>query len=307
MTAWKWCSTLVIPVVLFVLPSACGQEPPLDHGTIRAWDMLTEYSSTAKPTSDRVQAMAALGSMGLDPRAAHLIGEAITGKEMDVRTAAVLAAAQTKNPQLIPKLREALDDNEPQVAYAAATVLWKMHDYSGEDLLLAVVSGDAHDKLGLLKKERHKAAHDLHSPGAMTRIALVQGSGYFLGPFGFGVKAIDFIHKNGGDPGRGAAVDLLAEEHSQTIHDALVDALSEHDVAVRAAAARGLGKWPGRETAKLLQPLFDDDKAAVRLTAAAAYIRVLDPHPAPADREIAVPTSPEDGTAPSASPQPSGS
>ena len=156
-----------------------------------------------------------------------------------------------------------------------------MHDSSGEDLLLAVAAGDTHDKLGRIKAEKHKAAKELHSPGALVRIGIVQGSGYFLGPFGFGVKAIDYIHKNGGDPGRAAAVDLLAEEHTETVHEALVYALADKDFAVRAAAAKGLGDWPGNDTAEQLRPLFDDDKLAVRLTAAAAYIRVFEPHPSP--------------------------
>ena len=100
--------------------------------------------------------------------------------------AAILAADKSaKDPQLITRLRAALDDPDPQVAYAAATTLWKMHDSSGEDLLLAVAAGDAHDKLGMIKAEKHKAAKDLHSPGALAKIPLafpMQGSGFFLGP-----------------------------------------------------------------------------------------------------------------------------
>src|SRR6185312_12315185 len=138
--------------------------------------------------------------------------------------ASAAAPDKSKNPQLITRLRAALDDPDPQVAYAAATTLWKMHDSSGEDLLLAVAAGDAHDKLGMIKAEKHKAAKELHSPGALVKIGIMQGSGFFLGPFGFGVKAIDYIHKNGGDPGRAAAIDMLAEEHTETVHEALIDA-----------------------------------------------------------------------------------
>ena len=278
----------IIAAFLLTGSALCAQAPTQpalmpEVGVDRAWSLLTQYSAADKGQEERIQAMAALGTMGTDSHAARLIGEAITGHDMDVRTAAVLAAAQTKNPEIIPKLRAALDDNEPQVAYAAATTLWKMRDDGGEDLLLAVVSGDRSDKLGLIKKERHKAAHDLHSPGAMAKIGIDQGAGFFLGPFGFGIKAIELIHKNGGDPNRAVAVDLLAQQHTQTVHDALIDALSDHDVAVRAASVRGLAQWPGPETAKILLPLFTDDKLAVRLSAAAAYIRMVDPHPAPPD------------------------
>jgi len=305
MTLWLRSASIGAVVCSIVLPVARTQETPLPPPSIdRAWSMLASSAAPDKSQNDRIQALAALGTMGADPRAEHIIGDAIVGKDMDVRTAAILAADKSKNPQLITRLRAALDDPDPQVAYAAATTLWKMHDSSGEDLLLAVAAGDARDKLGMIKAEKHKAAKELHSPGALVRIGIVQGSGFFLGPFGFGVKAIDYIHKNGGDPGRAAAVDMLAEEHNETVHEALVDALADKDFAVRAAAAKGLGDWHGNDTAEKLRPLFDDDKLAVRLTAAAAYIRVFEPHPSPEAEKKAphtireVPPRPEPGLEP---------
>lgn len=254
----------------------------------RAWSMLASAAAPDKSENDRIQAMAALGTMGVDPRAENLIGKAITGKDMDVRTAAILAADKTKNPQLIEELRAALDDPEPQVAYAAAVTLWKMHDSSGEDLLLAVVAGDQKTKPGMIARQKHKAAQDLHSPTTIAKLGIEHGAGFFLGPFGFGAKAVEFIHKNGGNPDRGAAVDLLAQEHTEEVHQALLDALTDKDFVVRAAAAKGLAQWPGKDTADHLRPLFDDDRTAVRLTAAAAFIRVYDPHPSP-EKEPAEP------------------
>jgi len=247
----------------------------------RAWSMLTSNAAPDKSQQDRIQALAALGSMGVDPRAEHLIGQAITGHDMDVRTAAILAAEHTKNPQLIDELRRALDDKEPQVAYAAAVTLWRMHDSSGEDLLLAVVAGDQPVKPGMIKREKHKAAKELHNPRTLATMGIEHGGGFFLGPFGFGLKALEFIHKNGGDADRAAAVDLVAEEHTEEVHAALIDALDDKDFAVRAAAARALGNWPGNDTASKLRKLFDDDRLAVRLSAAASFIRVFDPHPSP--------------------------
>jgi HEAT repeat protein len=258
--------------------ATAGLPPP---SIDRAWSMLTSHAAPDKSQQDRIQALAALSSMGVDPRAEHLIGQAITGHDMDVRTAAILAADKTKNPQLIDELRAALDDKEPQVAYAAATTLWKMHDSSGEDLLLAVVAGDQPVKPGKIKREKHKAAKELHNPRTLATMGIEHGGGFFLGPFGFGLKAIEFIHKNGGDPDRAAAVDFIAEEHTEEVHAALIDALDDKDFAVRAAAARALGNWPGRDTANHLRKLFDDDRTAVRLTAAASFIRVYDPHPSP--------------------------
>ena len=68
---------------------------------IRAWSILTDAAGPGQPAHDRVQAMAALGTMGNDERAARLIEEGFTAKDYDVRVAAVLAAGLTKNPKLI--------------------------------------------------------------------------------------------------------------------------------------------------------------------------------------------------------------
>ena len=77
------------------------------------------------------------------PRSEKMITDAMADPDVDVRTAAALAAGQTKDRNLTTPLRNLLDDNEPQVVFTAATTLWKMGDKSGEDILMAVVDGSA--------------------------------------------------------------------------------------------------------------------------------------------------------------------
>ena len=269
-------SLLLLPPVLIPAQTA-HKNRPAATALDRAWTMLTENVSPDKPAHDRIVALAALSTLGTNHQAARLIGDSIIGHNMDVRTAAILAAGETKNPELLTRLHAALDDDQPQVAYAAAATLWKMHDNAGEELLLAVAAGERHSKPGLIQSSKHKASKDLHSPTTMATLGLEHGAGFFLGPFGFGVSAIEYARKNGGDSGRATALDLLSEEHSEAVHDALIDALDDHEAAVRVAAAKGLAKWPGSDTAKRLLPFFDDEKLPVRLTAAAAYIRSQSP------------------------------
>jgi HEAT repeat protein len=229
--------------------------------------------------------MAALGTMGNDERAARLIEEGFTAKDYDVRIAAVLAAGLTKNPKLIEPLQRVLDDDNAMVAYTAAITLWKMHDYSGEDLLIAVGLGDAKAKPGLIKSEKHKAVKELRSPKTMSMIAINQASGYFLGPFGVGLKAIEMVSKDSGAAPRAAALDQIAHQHTDQVHAVLIEALTEGEPAVRAAGAKGLGRWPDAETEKQMLPMFGDNKLAVRLTAAATYLRALHNIPTPPDGE----------------------
>ena len=247
--------------------------------------MLTDAAKPGQSAHDRVQAMAALGTMGNDERAARLIEEGFTAKDYDVRIAAVLAAGLTKNPKLIEPLQRVLDDDNAMVAYTAAITLWKMHDYAGEDLLIAVGLGDAKAKPGLIKSEKHKAVKELRSPKTMSMIAINQASGYFLGPFGVGLKAIEMVSKDSGAAPRAAALDQIAHQHTDQVHAVLIEALTEGEPAVRAAGAKGLGRWPDAETEKQMLPMFGDNKLAVRLTAAATYLRALHNIPTPPDGE----------------------
>lgn len=262
-----------------------GQGQNFEPNELRAWSILTDAAGPGRPAHDRVQAMAALGTMGNDERAARLIEEGFTAKDYDVRVAAVLAAGLTKNPKLLPPLERVLDDDNSLVAYTAAITLWKMHDYAGQDLLEAVALGDKKAGVGLIKSQKHKAAKELRSPKTMGMIAVNQASGYFLGPFGVGLKAIEMVDKNSGAVPRAAAIDQLAKQHTDQVHEVLVQDLTDGEPAVRAAAAKGLGRWTGEDTAKLVQPMFGDTKLAVRLTAAATYLRAIHNIPAPSDSD----------------------
>jgi HEAT repeat protein len=58
-----------------------------------------------------------------------------------------------------------------------------------------------------------------------------------------------------------------------------LDALDDRDYQVRAAAARQLGDYQGKQVTDALQGAFTDPKPAVRLMAAASYIRASRPAP----------------------------
>lgn len=68
----------------------------------QAWSILTTAAATDKHGEARIQALAALGAMGSTPRSLALIHQATTDKDLDVRTAAVLAAGQTRSPPSPP-------------------------------------------------------------------------------------------------------------------------------------------------------------------------------------------------------------
>jgi HEAT repeat protein len=244
------------------------------QNTRESWEMLTTAAHDPKHPDARIQALAAFGVMGANARAEILIVEAMKDPDVDVRTAAVLAAGQTKNRNLTTSIRNMLDDKEPQVAFVAATTLWKMNDRSGEDILIAVVDGDRKATAGLKDSTMHTVSKDLHSPSTLAKIGALQGASVLLGPFGFGVTAYEYMRKNGGDTSRVSAIEQISQEKTGPVRSTLIAALGDKDPAVRAASAKALGSsYHDKAVSDALLPLFDDSKHPVRLTAAAAYIR----------------------------------
>lgn len=237
-----------------------------------AWKLLTDAASDPKSTQTRIQALAALGLLRC-PRAEKMITDAMAEPDLDVRTAAALAAGQTMDRNLTSPLRNLLDDKEPQVAYTAAITLWKMNDKSGEDILMAVVDGDRSAGPTLMNGTKHKISKELHDPAAMAKLGALQGASMLLGPFGFGITAFEYIHQSGGDLTRAAAIEDLAQEKTEPIHKELVAALGDKDQVVRAAALKALVGYHDKATSMAVYAVLTDNKQPVRLTAAAAYLR----------------------------------
>ena len=238
----------------------------------RAWSLLTEAAGDAKHPQTRIEAVAALGLLRTE-RSEKMIVAAMADPDVDVRTAAALAAGETEDRNLTTPLRNMLDDKEPQVAFAAALTLWKMNDRSGEDILMAVVDGDRSANPTLMHGTEHKIDKDLHDPAKLARLGAMQGAAMLLGPFGVGIAALEFIHQSDGDVARASAIEDIAQERTEPIHKELIAALGDKDPIVRAAAAKGLADYRDNATSAAIYPLFVDSHHAVRLIAAAAYLR----------------------------------
>jgi len=237
-----------------------------------AWKLLTSAVADPKHADTRIQALAALGQMGSNPRSLKLIEAAIEDRDVDVQTAAILAAGQTKAASIVPAIHRELNSKEPQVAFTAALSLWKMGDHSGEDILAAVVDGERRASATLINGTEHDMDKTLHSPSELAKIGVIQGAGLLLGPFGFGITAYEYIKKNGGDSARVNAIEALSQEKSDGIRKVLLAALGDKDLGVRAAAAKALASYHQPDISAAIAKLFYDPKQPVRLTASASYL-----------------------------------
>jgi hypothetical protein len=237
-----------------------------------AWKLLTDAMADMKHPQTRIQALAALGLLR-SAKSEQILTDAMGDPDLDVRTAAILAVGQAKDRNLTTNIRNLLDDKEPQVAFTAATTLWKMGDRSGEDILMSVVDGERSANPTMMHGTEHKISRDLHDPAMLARLGALQGAAMVLGPFGFGITAFEYIHQNGGDLSRVSAIEQISQERTEPVHHELVAALVDKDQTVRAAAAKALVDYHDTPTSMAVYALLVDPKQPVRLTAAAAYLR----------------------------------
>jgi len=132
----------------------------------------------------------------------------------------------------------------------------------GESILYAVLAGDRKVKQGAVGSGLHQADQDLHSPSKLAEIGAEQGAYALLGPVGFGVDAFRMMHKgNNGNSPRVLTATLLADDKSEATMQQFLDALDDRDSFVRAAAARQLGDYRGKQVTDALQGAFDDPEA----------------------------------------------
>jgi len=261
--------------------------PPLPTATTReartaaAWKILSDAAAESKKPQTRIEALAAIGLLR-NTQSEKLLRQGMQDSDVDVRTAAILAAGQSRDGDLIGEMRNLLDDKEPQVAFTAAMTLSKMGDRSGEDILMSVVDGDRKTSAGLMHGTQHKLSRDLHDPAKMAKLGAVQGAYFLLGPFGYGITAFQFLHQGGGDLSRASAIEELSQEPREPVRRELVEALGDKDTVVRVAALKGLIGYRDKATSDAVYPLLADNKLPVRLTAASVYLRTMGtPGPAP--------------------------
>jgi HEAT repeat protein len=250
-------------------PSAPQTPAQLREG---AWNRLVNSVADSRQSDVRIQALAALGLMGGNHRSLKLIETAIHDPDVDVQTAALLAAGETGSPAIWPAVHMQMNSKEPQVAYTAALTLWKMGNHSGEDILTAVIDGERKASANVVDGTEHDIDKTLHSPSELAKIGMMQGAGLLLGPFGFGITAYEYIKKNGGDSTRVTAIEALSQQKSPKIRKALLAALGDKDLGVRAAAAKALDSYHQPEVSEAIAKLMNDPKKPVRLTASAAYL-----------------------------------
>jgi len=240
----------------------------------RARDFL-EDSLKDKNPDNRKHAVQALGLVS--PREPYLsqLEAMLDDKDVEVRLATITSLMDLKNDRTISALRKALDSDVPEVSFAAAKALWTLNDPIGHDALLAVLSGDTKTASGFITRQKRDALRMLHTPKMLFLFAVREGANFAPVPgLGAGVSSLQGILSDQGVSGRAATALLLGTDKDPEVLTALEDALADKDWSVRAAAVHAIALRNDPALEKDLLPLFEDKKEAVRVRAAAGYLRL---------------------------------
>jgi HEAT repeat protein len=273
--------TILVPSLLS-LWIVCGQaaEPPSSTVAVmpsqqdRARGLLEDSLKDKNPDT-RKHAVESLGLVS--PREPYLseLESMLDDKDVEVRLATITSLMDLKNERTVSALRKALDSDVPEVSFAAAKALWTLNDPVGHEALLAVLSGDTKTSSGFITTHKREALRMLHTPKVLFLFAVREGANFAPVPgLGAGVSSLQGILSDPGVSGRAATALLLSTDTDPHVLLALQDALADKDWSVRAAAVHAIAVRNDPALEKDLLPLFEDENEAVRVRAAAGYLRL---------------------------------
>ena len=236
---------------------------------------ILQHALEAKNPETRKQAVVALSLASSQGPLFDQLEQMLQDKDVEVRQAVVESLAEVKTKSATAALHKALEDDVPEVSFAAAKALWARHDPAGRTALLSVLAGESKTSSNFFSKQKREALRMMHTPRTTFLFALRQGAGFAPVPgLGEGIASMQGILTDSGVSGRASAALLLGADREPATLEALKDALEDTNASVRAAAVHSLSMRNDPRLMKALEPLLEDAKEPVRLRAAAGYLRL---------------------------------
>lgn len=240
----------------------------------RARSLLADSLKDKNPDT-RVHAVEALGLVSASEPYLSELEAMLDDKDVPVRVATITSLVDLKNERTVPALQKALASDVPEVSFAAAKALWTLDEALGRDALVAILGGETKTSSGFITKQKRDALRMLHTPATMFMFAVKGGAAFAPFPgLGAGISSLQGILSDPSVSGRAAAALLLSADKRPEVLQALQDALGDSDWSVRAAAVHAIAVRNDPALESDLVPLLDDKKEAVRVRAAAGYLRL---------------------------------
>jgi HEAT repeat protein len=212
--------------------------------------------------------------MARNQRALKLVEGALQDKERDVRLLAIAALGDMGSRRSIPKLRQALDDDDPEIVFAAARSLWQMGDKSGRSIIEDVLAGERAAARGAVSSNLERIRKVLTDPKGLVLFGLREGIGAVAGPYAMGMNVVQEFTKDRSVAARVVCANMLAKEKSRRSLPFLREALRDENWVVRLTAAKAVASVRDAGSIPVLVANIEDEdeKLAVKLMAAASVL-----------------------------------
>jgi HEAT repeat protein len=265
---------IFLAVPLLVAAAGFSQTPDTLLNQDRARSLLDSSLKDKNPDT-RKHAVQALGLVSPQEPFLSQLEAMLDDKDVEVRLAVITSLVDLKNKRTVPALLKALDSDVLEVSFAAAKALWTLNDPAGREALVSVLGGETKTSSRFITRQKRDARRVLHTPKTFFMFALQQGASFAPVPgLGAGVSSLQGILSDPSVSGRAAAALLLGTDKSPDVLPALQDALADSDWSVRAAAVHAIALRNDSALETDLVPLLEDKKEAVRVRAAAGYLRL---------------------------------
>lgn len=266
-------SSVAIPLT-FAARHLLGQTD--DNAFMAQWarEVLEKGAAEKDPERRRETAIAFSLGTSLDPAVATLKRLA-TDKDHACREAAFASFAELGDPQFIPFLQPALEDEVAEVAFAAARALFRLGEPGGRSFLLAILNREEKGESGFFRGKLRNAARRTKTPKSALLFAAEQGVGFLPVPgAGEGYSALSELLIDKNFTPRATALLVLSSKRSPDTERLIEKAFEDSDWSVRAVAIQVAARWNQVAWKSRLVPLFQDSNRTVRLRAAAVFLRL---------------------------------
>jgi HEAT repeat protein len=267
--------SLLWPAIAFCQTAQAPAAPSAPSAHEKQCQDILENALKDKNPDTRKQAAIALSLVGSTEPYPSQLESLLDDKDVEVRLAAIASLTDVKNDRTVPALHKALNDEVPEVSFAAARSLYALNDPDGKKALLSIIGGDSKTSSNYFAKQKRDALRMVHTPKTMFLFAVRTGAGFAPVPgLGVGISSMQALLSDPSVSGRATAVLLLEKEKDDQTLRAQKEALQDKEWSVRAAGVHALVLRDDPAFESDIVPLLDDKSEPVKLRAAAGYLRL---------------------------------
>lgn len=253
-----------------LLFSACLWSRPIDD----ARNALTEAAHN-KEGDLRREAAVALSLVPAKDPAAALLDDLVTDTDYQVRVATLDTLSELNDKRRIDLVKTALNDEVPEVAFAAAKALYSLKNPAGTQALLSIYEGETKGRSNYFQKRMRDSLRKLKTPRSAFLFAVTNGVGFVPVPgVGAGYNALMGVLSDSEFGARAVSLLTVCSNQNATCNEMLESAFDDDDWSVRAAAIHVVTAGNLTRLEPKIGNLIEDKKSKVRLRAAAAYLRL---------------------------------